>query len=99
VRSKPAAAALSVEVGSAASGLQEIECEGARREIGEKEVGGGGQEERERERDVGLISTCSKKRLGLLLKRSNRTETGPSIPSNLGVLNHAVLETASQASL
>lgn len=53
--SKPAAAAWSVEVGSAACGVQEIECEGARREIGGKEVGGGGQEERERERDVGRI--------------------------------------------
>ena len=56
--SKPAAAAWSVEVGSAACGVQEIECEGARTEIGGKEVGGGGQEERERERDVGLISKC-----------------------------------------
>jgi hypothetical protein len=55
------AAALSVEVGSSACGVQEIECEGTRTEIGRKEVVGvGGQEERERERerDVGLISRC-----------------------------------------
>ena len=50
--SKTAATELSVEVASAACGVQEIECEGARRKIGGKEVGGGGQEERERERET-----------------------------------------------
>ncbi len=54
--SKPAAAALSVEVGSAARGVQEIECEGERTEIGRKEVGGGGQEEIERERETSVSS-------------------------------------------
>ena len=51
--SKTAATELSVEVASAACGVQEIECEGARRKIGGKEVGGGGQRQGRRGQDGG----------------------------------------------